>query len=726
MVTQGSSYGVTSNSNEQLQDVLDGITGRDSDLSGIPFDVFPDGFEGDRIYIRQGHQRHHINRVEQWRGQEEEWDREEEEEEWNTNMNSGQRGPIRVTPGTPRCGRRRAVGSPHSGSTSSPGSITSILSRGDNAVSDGLGLQFSAVEEEEEAEEEVMTMPSKERCHLIGRYLAEMAVDTRAKGTRKLYGNLRMPKNSRGYIGGFARWCMAGPNELVDGVLTDPGKEPYAIIATMDLCKQYIAMNFLRRKLYNQKEKEYNIDKMHSKSGLDNCIKALKGLYDLQASKHPSGLQGFQNEYGCRPNSLNELTMLKLNHSRKLPEERRKKHLPRGKGALVMQGYTKAQNQQLFTFGLTNEWKHREFATAEHARLYRNFGADKMWSTRTQHALVHNYMLRFDDRWKILISQFCVVDAPDVFSGQKMLGLVMDWRKTVQDGAFEAVYALRHVSNPERCTFFAVMFELFCQVHLTGLGFTVEDFMPVPLEDGNYYHRWYNRFLFTGNTKCKAGQASVPNAYLHCCYEAVKNGFVKLYQLVTPEIKSYHKLHLQRGVSARMAELAGCDAHQIGNHGGWKRNGVLFNNYLNGVPMDFVKWIAGYSLQDVTVDYPDVKRNCVQPAQELVDKMFPFVKEVRESMKADFEANGGRYVQWYGHDDTLNGFLDLCTFGAVYLLQDLAIMYDRMSLHEVFSLPMLASVEFIEFRDQLMVEMNKLPDAQPQVRAVPEKHPVGD
>ena len=312
------------------------------------------------------------------------------------------------------------------------------------------------------------------------------------------------------------------------------------------------------------------------------------------------------------------------------------------------------------------------------------------------------------------------MDAPEHFPNQKMLCLVMDWRKQVQDGVFETVYALRHLTDPVRCSWFAFAFELFCQIHLQGLGFAVSDFVPVRISKGKYHHYWYNRRFFIGHTQSTKGQPSRPDPYLDCSYESTRKAFIKLYSLIEPAIESYHKLHLQRGTSARMAELDGCEVHQIGAHGGWKRNGVLYNNYLNGIPIDFVKWVAGYKVDEKAMVYPEIKRACVRPPQTLIDRVFPFMKEVKLAMASDYDENGGQYKMCKGHDNTLLGFLKLCDYAAEYLLQDLAVMYDWMNLHEVFSLPLLCEVEFFEFRDELLEEMSKKPDPKP-TRNTPEQ-----
>jgi hypothetical protein len=116
------------------------------------------------------------------------------------------------------------------------------------------------------------------------------------------------------------------------------------------------------------------------------------------------------------------------------------------------------------------------------------------------------------------------------------------------------VYAMRHKDDPMRCTWFAFAFELFCQTNLENMAMTVDDFRPVQVDEsmkeqgykGDYYHRWYDRYLFPGNTKAQKGKASTPNPYIPCNYDNVKKVFKFVYNLIVPVIISWHILHLAR------------------------------------------------------------------------------------------------------------------------------------------------------------------------------------
>ena len=213
---------------------------------------------------------------------------------------------------------------------------------------------------------------------------------------------------------------------------------------------EHLKDHFLQRKLWNAKDKEHNKDGCHSRGGLENCVKALKAHWDYQAGTHKGGVQAFTAEVGSKPNTINDITALKRLQFSQIAQNRRDKHQPRGAGAsLLMEGYTKEQNRQLFEFGLTNK-------TITDPNL--KMDSNEMRTTHTHHVFAHNGAMRFDDGMKLLLSQFCCMKAPGAFADDKdtmLLTLVLDWRKTNQTGQFETLNFLRHLSDPRRCSWFS-------------------------------------------------------------------------------------------------------------------------------------------------------------------------------------------------------------------------------------------------------------------------------
>lgn len=545
------------------------------------------------------------------------------------------------------------------------------------------------------------TLPSPAQQHAVRVRVERARIGARREGTKKLYGDVTNPAKSGAYIGEFYRWCKAGPGVVVNGLKTSNNKKVYHVIPSTPIATEFFQDHFLKRPK-SDKKGNFVVENNHSDSAISNCIKALVALYVYQSQVYEGGPTAFAAKYGDRPNLRGELKALRGDYRKGTATERRVKHLPRGAAALTMQGYTREQNQQLFEFGIVNN------SAANNTSL----SASKIRTVHTHHTFAHNCALRFDDRQKLLLSQFCCMDAPGKLGDRcgKLLCAVLDWRKTNIDGAFETVYSLRHYDNPVRCCWFAFGLELYSQIHLDGCGLEVQDFVPQTVgldKAGNPVKRfpWYDRFFLYGNTQSKKGRASVPSPSHSCNYENCRSAFHVVYDAVEPAIRAHHVLHLQRGAVARMADMDNLESHEIASAGGWYRNGSLFKHYLTGVPMRFIRWVCGFpDLKDDESDQtPLVKRGQLDPPKELWENVYPFYQALKKDLAENEEA-----YEVEPKDTTVHGFLDLMETSAKYFLQDCAVMYEKMSDHPIFSTPLLMSPEFHDYRESLLASIAKL------------------
>jgi hypothetical protein len=146
-------------------------------------------------------------------------------------------------------------------------------------------------------------------------------------------------------------------------------------------------------------------------------LKALKAMYRSRAVTYPGGPDAYKEEYGDEPNASGDMNGLKRAQRAETAATRRKRHHPRGKGALAREG-------QLFEYGTIN--------TAMPAS--QNY--ERARSVCSHHAFSHNLVLQFDDCQKLLLSQFCCMDAPQQIGDKCGKGIcaVLDWRKS--DGAY--------------------------------------------------------------------------------------------------------------------------------------------------------------------------------------------------------------------------------------------------------------------------------------------------
>ena len=320
----------------------------------------------------------------------------------------------------------------------------------------------------------------------------------------------------------------------------------------------------------------------------------------------------------------------------------------------------------------------------------------------THHTLSHNELMRFDDRWNLNWCQFCSQDPPDsMMKNGKLMSKVMDQRKMNQEGRLENSHSARHLIDPIRCCWTAIGMELCARYHLMGMGFFVEDFRAHydPSIEA-WVKPWYDYPVFFGNTRAQRGRPSKPDVRKKCSYSTTRKHFEKVYSSISPPITGYHVMHLQRGAAAREATSSGVAVQQTARQGGWKGANSLENNYLWSVPDEYVRYAAGYDrIAETTGNYPTIARACVDPPQDLIDQVFPYVKAVREAMAAEPE-------EWEHADDgTLSGFLEFLDDLAKYLLQDLAVLQERMDEHPIFGTELLVSQSFQNFRTQLLEQM---------------------
>lgn len=555
-------------------------------------------------------------------------------------------------------------------------------------------------------------LPTDERrCSLLVMKAEEIIANV-SRNTGNLYGDMRDPFSKAGYVREFAFWCRAGPNEVFNGVMTHPKKQRYKVPRAPDvIVYEYLKDHFLLRKQYNKRSKQYTINKPHSTSALKNVVKALCKLYRYQCASWPEGPKDFEKIVGpipCADSGI--LSSLIEKYIKDAAEQRRANHAPRGLGSLCTEGYTEKQNQQMCEFGLTNHsLRHHSFSYMTEANVR---------SIHTHHVLSSNLALRFDDRQKLEWSQLCTQPSSDRTkeTGIPLACFVLEKRKNNQSRQKCPVYSHRHLDDPTKCSFFALALELFGQTHMDGLAFLPSDFVPIPnmgsdgCHDGTYTHPWYDRCIFMGNTKAKKGACSEPDPYTHCLYPTVLSHFNRMYPQIDPPIVGYHKLHLERGQTARNAEKAGTRTEQIAQHGHWKIRDALRVHYLTGIPMEMIRFLAGFDPKLVPGQpLPIIRRNLLKPSQEMQDLVFPFVQPVLDAMKKDRDAKKAdpKHVCVYPTTEcgALVGFLNLSQLLACTFLQDCAVLFEDMNQHPIFTTPILQSRQFHLFRLELGEKM---------------------
>lgn len=572
-----------------------------------------------------------------------------------------------------------------------------------------------------------MGLPCPQRLQHILASAALKFVNSHVDSTSRLYGKLQDPLSGKGYAYEFAMWCKTPPGTVLNGVETKAEKQVYEVCTpTSANVYEFFEDHFLKRSQFDRKNRTYTLQIPHSRSGFQNSLKALRKMYKYQQqvynstrnSKDPS----YEDVYGKEPNTDREISRLFREYEKEAGIVRQKTHRPRGLGSLVMEGYTAEQNQQLCEFGVSN------LSLRTHTL---NFTPDRLRSVHAHHVFSVAYVLRFDDRRDIHWSQFCLNEQPDCMRGisEPMLTCVLQKGKTNQTCEPRPVHAMRHLTDPYQCVYFAFAYELFGRLHIDGLKLTVHDFIPIPIMDqatgfftGFYNHRWYDMYLMPGLTKSVRGRGSVVDPYKKTGYESCRRMFCnKVYNQIDPPLSGYHKLHLQRGQAARDAQVNGIDITQIAQHGGWNHRNSLGNHYLTGPPMEMVRMLAGYEPKIFKAeDVPINPRSLVKPPQELLDMVFPFVKEVRIYMAADPD----KFPRG-SECGSLRGFLDVCDLAAIIFLQDCAVLQEPsdsgMDTNRIFSVPLFQTELFKNFQQDLRYQMDLHGDTQKVPRRTEEQ-----
>ena len=332
----------------------------------------------------------------------------------------------------------------------------------------------------------------QQRTDVMNLKAGELQAQNTAKGTTNLYGDvLTLPQDAKGYIGEFGGWCQTGPNTVFKGLQTSPDKIIYPPIAAPTTVQEFLLTHFLERPLYDKSKRNFTIKQPMGKHALANCIKALRHLYKYQRNTWPregdlDGPTAFTIKFSNWAKDSTIIASIKKHHVRKTATLREQYHQSRGAGTLSMEGYTPAQNKQLFEFGLVD-------GTADACS---RMSLEKRRLFHSHHTTATNTLARFDSRFRIRVCQMCSMPPPESMGpGVSDLAVnVLDRTKTNQEGQFELNVALRHHSDPLRCSWFSNHNELFSQHHIEQLEFKFEDFVPVLQEDGTYRHPWYERY----------------------------------------------------------------------------------------------------------------------------------------------------------------------------------------------------------------------------------------
>jgi len=208
------------------------------------------------------------------------------------------------------------------------------------------------------------------------------------------------------------------------------------------------------------------------------------------------------------------------------------------------------------------------------------------------------------------------------------------------------------------------------------IRFVVKGHVPRDWNNRQEVVDWLEEHLFharnsrTGKMTNTRGNALLNRAYLK----------------TNPIIKFYHISHLGRKSKGKRADLAGIPDDQQRRQGVWNLEDAKNRSYTTNLPMEFIRWSSGHGF--CRGDY-HVPRDSVQPSGDLVDRVFPFLPNLRE-------VNVGR-----GHSVWLQEAVELLEYLGKILLQDVAVLRDDIQ-HSILSHDPFSHSDFDDFRARLL------------------------
>jgi len=221
-----------------------------------------------------------------------------------------------------------------------------------------------------------------------------------------------------------------------------------------------------------------------------------------------------------------------------------------------------------------------------------------------------------------------------------------DRAKNNQVGRLKRHGGVRQRNDPFLCLFFQLGI-------LFHLRFVVKGKTPDFEKGSEGVKEWMEQIIFHQEGDFSKGFSnSYGNKLLERCYN-----------VIDPPIKGYHISHLSRKSKAQEADLDDIPANQSERHGDWRQTQAMFKAYIINMPMMIIRWIGGHSKERGLYHVP---RANVEPPQELVDRVFPFLGDIKRLQEENYE-------QWR-HECT-----EFIEFIAKVLLQDVAVVYNELS-----------------------------------------------
>jgi hypothetical protein len=246
---------------------------------------------------------------------------------------------------------------------------------------------------------------------------------------------------------------------------------------------------------------------------------------------------------------------------------------------------------------------------------------------------------------------------------------IMRQGKTNKHNRLETVGCMRNI-RVEICPIMALGMYFFWRFHIDNEPF------PDLVASKNWYPIKVFKFGDTIGTKWSYNS---------------HNGSVKS-ALAYANIKSKKTTHINRGSSARMADILGVREAQIQRQGGWN-NTTMIGAYLTGLPVELMRMMAGFPNTNRSFY---LARATVDPPPTLCAQIFPEADMWNDRLMAKYQNPD--------NDDPIEAtvaagiFVDLMIMLRKSFLQDSVFMMQIQPAHPIWQHAIFSDPTYLEFK----------------------------
>jgi hypothetical protein len=308
----------------------------------------------------------------------------------------------------------------------------------------------------------------------------------------------------------------------------------------------------------------------------------------------------------------------------------------------------------------------------------------KFYWTRTSHCgehlrgglaflLSHYLLLRGESIRRMELSDLQTVNLENegVQSNVDCPALVMIMRqgKTNKSNRLETAGCLRN-ARVDICPFMALGVYFFWRFHVENENF------PDLVASRN----WYPIKVFKSN----------PDSSMEWSYFSHRNSIDKA--LSFAGIKSKKKTHINRGSSARMADILGVNEDQIRRQGRWN-NSTMNGAYLTTLPREMMRMMAGFSTNTRSFY---LARAAIDPPAALCKKVFPKADEWHDRLAAHQQnPDNGDPIE---STVAVDAFLKVIMVLRKTFLQDSVFMMRSQPNHPIWNHSLFSDPCYLEFK----------------------------